>query len=93
MSLGWIILWRRLEGLNWLASSDQYSFVRLCVHLQLTHDVKPLSLGDRGGLIEHTSVHLLGRKLPAHSRSAIIKSLVISLRASSLLTTLTVSCQ
>lgn len=59
------------------------SIVRLHVHLQLTHDVKSSSLGlvgGRGGLIEHTSVHLQGRKLPVHSRYVITKSLVIILR-------------
>lgn len=63
--------------------ADHNSIVRLHVHPQLTHDVKSSSLGSvggRGGLIEHTSVHLQGRKLPVHSRSAITKILVIILR-------------
>lgn len=57
--------------------------VGLRVHLQLTDDVKTSSrgsVGGGGGLMEYMSVHLQGRKLPVHSRSAIIKSLVISMR-------------
>lgn len=68
---------------------DHRSVVGLRVHLQLTDDVRTSSWGSAGGgggegggegLMELTSVHLQGRKLPVHSRSAIIKSLVISMR-------------
>lgn len=76
------------EGLkDWtgcLSRLADHSVVRLHVHLQLTHDVKSPSLGSvggGGGLIEHTSVHLQGRKLPVHVGSAITKILVIIWRS------------
>lgn len=80
---GWISWWRRLGGLDWLASSEVQITVASsdCVCICSWHMPSSLgSVGGSGGLTERISVHLQERKLHVHSRCAIIKRLVIIFR-------------
>lgn len=77
---GWISWWRRLGGLDWLASSEVQIIVVSsgCVCICSWHMPSSLgSVGGSGGLTERISVHLQERKLHVHWRCTIIKRLVI----------------